>query len=151
MADKPLPGVFELTPLNPSFNENPHALLDRLRSECPVRRDPQAGLFLLTRYADVRGVLSDISMWRGPERAEEGAVLTRAILNQNLEGRTVPSDEDGAGILMMDEPGHMRIREPFAKALYKRVARSKALVQQVVKEWLDKLDGRDQFDAMAEF
>ena len=149
MAD--LPSVLELTPLNPAFNENPHALLDRLRSECPVKRDEQAGLFLLTRYADVRGVLSDTSMWRGPERAEEGAMLTRAILNQNMEGRTVPDDENGAGILLMDEPDHMRIREPFAKALYKRVARSRPLVEQVIREWLDKLDGRDRFDAMADF
>jgi len=149
MAD--LPTVFDLTPLNPKFNEDPHALLDRLRSECPVSRDETAGLFLLTRYADVRGVLSDTSMWRGPERSEEAAVLTRAILNQNLEGRTVPSDEDGAGILLMDEPDHMRIREPFAKALYKRVAKSKPLVAQVVKEWLDKIGDRKEFDAMADF
>ena len=59
-----LPTVFDLTPLNPKFNEDPHALLDRLRTECPVSRDNTAGLFLLTRYADVRGVLSDTSMWR---------------------------------------------------------------------------------------
>jgi cytochrome P450 len=149
MAD--LPTVLDLTPLNPKFNEDPHALLDRLRTECPVSRDKQAGLFLLTRYADVRGVLSDTSMWRGPERAEEAAVLTRAILNQTLPGRTVPTDEDGSGILLMDEPDHMRIREPFAKALYKRVAKSKPLVAQVVKEWLDKVEGRATFDAMTDF
>ena len=149
MAD--LPTVFDLTPLNPTFNENPHALLDRLRTECPVSRDNTAGLFLLTRYADVRGVLSDTSMWRGPERAEEAAVLTRAILNQNMPGRTVPKDEDGSGILLMDEPDHMRIREPFAKALYKRVAKSKPLVAQVVKEWLDRVEGRPTFDAMTDF
>jgi len=149
MAD--LPTVLDLTPLNPAFNENPHALLDRLRTECPVKRDDQAGLFLLTRYADVRGVLSDTSMWRGPERAEEKAVLTRAILNQDMPGRTVPRDEDGAGILLMDEPDHMRIREPFAKALYKRVAKSKPLVAQVVKEWLDRVEGRPTFDAMTDF
>ncbi len=149
MAD--LPTVLDLTPLNPNFNEDPHALLDRLRTECPVSRDTSAGLFLLTRYADVRGVLSDTSMWRGPERAEEAAVLTRAILNQKLPGRTVPSDEDGSGILLMDEPDHMRIREPFAKALYKRVAKSKPLVAQVVKEWLDRVEGRATFDAMTDF
>src|ERR1700685_2397170 len=38
MADDPLPSVLSLTPLNPQFNENPHALLDRLRNECPVHR-----------------------------------------------------------------------------------------------------------------
>src|SRR5579864_2418133 len=109
MAD--LPSIFELTPLNPVFGENPHTLLDRLRNEAPVHRDTRAGLFLLTRYADARSILSDTSMWRAPERAEEAAVLTRGILTQNLEGRAVPSDEDGAGILLMDEPDHMRIRE----------------------------------------
>lgn len=151
MAEDRLPNVFDLTPMNPAFNDNPHALLDRLRSDSPVHRDTTAGLFILTRYADVRGVLSDTSMWRGPDRAEEAAVLTRRILNQNLEGRTVPDDEAGAGILLMDEPDHMRIREPFAKALYKRVAKAKPLVQQVVGEWLDALAGRDRFDAMADF
>jgi cytochrome P450 len=90
-------------------------------------------------------------MWRGPDRAEDAAVLTRAILNQDMPGRTVPADEDGGGILLMDEPDHMRIREPFAKALYKRVAQSKPLVQQIVKEWLDRLEGRDRFDAMGDF
>ena len=140
MAD--LPSIFDLTPLNPEFNANPHVLLDRLRSECPVKRDEAAGLFLLTRYADVRSVLSDTSMWRGPDRAEEAATLTRSILNQNLPGRNVPADEDGSGILLMDEPDHMRIREPFAKALYKRVAKSRPLVEQVVKDWLDRIGDR---------
>lgn len=146
-----LPGVFELTPLNPDFNDDPHALLDRLRGECPVHRDETAGVFMLTRYADVRGVLSDHTMWRGPERAEEAAVLTRAILNVRAEGRDVPEDEQRSGILLMDEPDHMRIREPFAKALYKRVAQARPLVEQVVREWLDRLEGRTAFDAMTDF
>jgi cytochrome P450 len=151
MSDKNLPSVFELTPLNPAFNDDPHALLDRLRNECPVHRDDTAGSFMLTRYADVRGVVSDTTMWRGPERAEEAATLTRAILDQRVEGMTVPEDEQRSGILMMDEPDHMRIRTPFAKALYKRVAKCKPLVQRVVDEWLDPLEGRARFDMMADF
>ena len=39
MADEKLPGLLELTPLNPSFNQNPHAMLDTLREKCPVYRD----------------------------------------------------------------------------------------------------------------
>jgi hypothetical protein len=151
MSDKPLPSVFELTPLNPAFNDDPHVLLDRLRTECPVHRDAAAGTFMLTRYADVRGVVSDTTMWRGPERAEEDATLARRILEQKVEGMTIPEDEQRSGILLMDEPDHMRIRTPFAKALYKRVAKCKPLVQRVVDEWLDPLEGRAGFDAMAEF
>ena len=45
MTEK-LPSVFDLTPLNPDFNDNPHALLDRLREECPVHRDEPAGTFI---------------------------------------------------------------------------------------------------------
>jgi cytochrome P450 len=45
----------------------------------------------------------------------------------------------------------MRIREPFAKALYKRVAKSKPKVTQVVNEWLDGIGEAPQFDAMNKF
>jgi hypothetical protein len=51
----------------------------------------------------------------------------------------------------MDEPDHMRIREPFAKALYKRVAKSKPLVQQVTDEWLDRIGDAQSFDVMDMF
>ncbi len=149
MAD--LPGIFDLTPMNPNFNDDPHALLDRLRTECPVHRDERAGSFVLTRYADVRRVLSDTTMWRGPERAEEGAVMARALLSRRAEGLTTPEDEQRSGILLMDEPDHMRIREPLAKTLYKRVTKSKALVARVVDEWLDRIGEAKSFDVMSDF
>src|ERR1700742_3998541 len=151
MTDTPLPGVFQLTPLNPEFNDDPHVLLDRLRGECPVHRDAQAGTFILTRHEDVRGVLGDTTMWRGPDRAEEAAVMQRAILEQRVEGIRVSEEESRSGILLMDEPDHMRIRGPFAKALYKRVAKCRPLVQAIVDEWLGRIEGRAEFDAMNDF
>jgi cytochrome P450 len=90
-------------------------------------------------------------MWRGPERAEESAVMARALLSRRAEGLTTPEDEQRSGILLMDEPDHMRIREPLAKALYKRVAKSKALVARVVDEWLDRIGDAKSFDVMSEF
>ncbi len=151
MTDTPLPGVFQLTPLNPEFSDDPHVLLDRLRSECPVYRDNQAGTFILTRHADVRGVLSDTTMWRSPERAEEAALIQRALVEQRIEGIRMSEEEARSGILLMDEPDHMRIRAPFAKALYKRVAKCKKLVQSVVDQWLAPLAGEMRFDAMGDF
>ena len=151
MADRPLPSVFDLTPLNPAFNDNPHALLDRLRGECPVHRDETAGSFVLTRYADVRGVLSDSGMWRHPSRAEPAAVIQRRIADEKIEGVNVPENEAGASILFLDDPDHARIREPLVKALYKRVAKCRPLVTKVVEEKLEALGGRAEFDAMADF
>jgi cytochrome P450 len=146
-----LPGIFELTPMNPAFNDDPHKLLDRLRGECPVHRDAKAGAFLLTRHADVRGVLSDTTMWRAPEHAEEAAMLEVGLRNQRIAGLTAPPGETRTSILMLDDPDHARIRTPFVKALYKRVARCKALVQSVVDERLDAIVGRTRLDVMADF
>ena len=151
MSETPLPNIFDLTPLNPSFNENPHALLDRLRTECPVHRDTQAGSFVLTRYADVRGVLSDTTLWRDPDKAEPAAVLQKRIREERIEGIEMEQDEGRKGILLLDDPDHARIRNPLAKALYKRVARCRPQVERVVDEILGRLDGRAQFDVMADF
>jgi cytochrome P450 len=151
MPNTPLPGVFQLTPLNPEFNADPHKLLDRLRNECPVMRDELAGAFVLTRYEDVRAIVQDTSLWRDPSVAEEAAAMQKALSDRPVEGLTVPQDEMGVGILLLDDPDHARIRNPFVKALYRRIAKSKPLVQQVVDEWLDRLKGKSRFDAMNDF
>jgi hypothetical protein len=139
-----------MTPLNPAFNADPHRVLDRLRRECPVRRDPQAGTFVLTRYGDVRGVLSDITLWRDPDKAEPEAVMARRIREERIPGLE-RSEDDARGILLIDDPDHARIRNPLAKALYKRVARCRPQIEAVVHEILGLLDGRSEFDVMADF
>ncbi|HSM94476.1 MAG TPA: cytochrome P450 [Rhizomicrobium sp.] len=151
VSDDKLPGILDLTPVNPAFNEDPHALYDKLRARCPVYRDAAAGSFVFTGHAATREVLSDNTMWRGPDRAEEAAVVTRALLKPGPPGFTIPVEERSAGILLMDEPDHMRIRGPLAKAFYKRIAKSKALIQQIVDGYLDGLAGRTTFDAVADY
>src|SRR5690348_18332538 len=120
MSEERLPGLVDLTPVNPAFNDDPHALLGPLRAKCPVRRDEAMGVFILSKYADVRGVLSDTTMWRSPELAEPASMFD-AALRQGDADPGMPEDEQRKGILLMDEPDHMRIRGPIAKALYKRV------------------------------
>jgi cytochrome P450 len=150
MPQDNLPTILELTPLNPDFNANPHKLLDRLREQCPVRHDEAAGTFIMTRYADVRGIVSDTTQWRDPDRAEAGAVLAKRIRQERVQG--IENEEDGrSGILLLDDPDHGRIRKPLAQALYKRVARCRPLVQEVVDEILDRLKDRARFDVMADF
>ena len=150
MDKESVPSILELTPLNPDFNANPHKYLDRLRSECPVRRDEGAGTFIMTRYADVRGIVSDTSQWRDPDKAEAAAVLAKRIREDRVEG--IEHEEEGrGGILLLDDPDHGRIRKPLAQALYKRVAKSKPLVQDVVDEILDRIADRKRFDILADF
>jgi cytochrome P450 len=146
--DMPLPSLLQLTPLDPTYRADPHVVLDDLRARCPVHRDDMSGNFVLSRYADVRGVISDLEMLRDPINAEEGAILQRRFL-----GAVDPSlpRSHVSSILTLDDPDHARIRRPLAQALYARVAKFKPEVERIVGETLDALAGEAGFDLMDRF
>lgn len=143
----PIPTGLQLTELDPAFREDPHAVLSRLRGEAPVHRDPMFGAFFLTRYDDIRGVLTDRALGRDGRKAEEAAIFAH-----RLQQPTPGLEEDGEVgprvILFLDDPDHSRVRPPLMKALYSRVAKSRAQVEAIVDNVLDKLDGRDEFDVI---
>lgn len=145
---RPVPGFFELTPLNPAYRENPHGLLDDLRARCPAHQDAASGSLVLTRYEDVRGVVNDRSLWRDPIHADEGAVLQRGFL-ANYDP-SVPRTST-TSILMLDDPDHARVRQPIAQALYARVARFKPQVEAIVDAALDALPRGEPVDLMSRF
>ena len=147
--DKPLPSMFELTPLNPAYRTDPHALLDDLRARCPAHHDPQAGSVILSRYADVRGVVNDRELWRDPINGTEDSPLRRRFVDEldpSLPRTSTTS------ILHLDDPDHGRIRQPLSQALYARVAKFRPQVEAIVAETLDALpaDGAP-FDLMGGF
>ncbi|MGI9169615.1 MAG: cytochrome P450 [Caulobacteraceae bacterium] len=149
MPDDASHHILELTPLHPTFRAGPHVLLDAMRATRPVMRDEAAGVFFLTRHADVRAVLTDLGLWRDPAKAETAAVLTRRILEQRTGGAAEPGR--AMSILLMDDPDHARIRGPLAQALYRRVARFRPQVERVVEGALNLLEGAERFDLMAAF
>ena len=148
MTDKPLPTIFQLTPLDPDYRAEPHAVLDDLRARCPVHRDQVSGTFVLTRYEDIRPLVSDRTLWRDPLRAEAAANLQRRFAdNAQLD---LPRGET-TSILLLDDPDHGRIRQPLSQALYARVAKFKPEVERIVGETLDAIDPSQPFDLMSAF
>lgn len=148
MNDRPLPTLFELTPLNEAFRVDPHGLLDDLRSRCPAHADPVSGSLVLTRYADVRSVVNNRELWRDPIRAEEGAVLQRRLIAETDLSKPRTST---TSILMLDDPDHARVRQPLSQALYARVAKFKPEVERIVDEALDRFPAEGEVDLMAAF
>lgn len=146
--DAPLPNLLQLTPMDPTYRADPHVVLDDLRARCPVHRDEMSGNFILSRYADVRAVVSDLDMLRDPINAEEGAILQRRSLDQ--VDPSLPRSHVSS-ILTLDDPDHARIRRPLAQALYARVARFKPEVERIIGETLDTLEGETTFDLMDRF
>jgi cytochrome P450 len=152
MADQPpspTQSVLALSHFNPVYREDPHKLLDDLRARCPVMRDEAGGTFFLTRYGDVRALLSDLTLWRDPLKAEPSAVFARRVREERIDGLS----REGAptSILFLDDPDHARIRKPLAQALYARVAKSRPAVERVVDATLDAIGEAKNFDLMARF
>ena len=148
MTSEPLPSIFQLTPLNPAFREDPHVLLDDLRTRAPVHRDEAAGTFIVTRYADVRALVSDRTLWRHPSHAEAGAAIQRRFAETDYD----PANPGATtSILMLDDPDHARIRQPLTQAFYARIARFRPEVERIVDKALDAIDTSGPFDLMDTF
>ena len=148
MADDAPPPVLTLTPLNPTFREDPYTILNDLRERTPVMRDDMAGLFFISRYEDVRGILTDLTLWRSPERAEPAATLVRRGLDEPIDPERGPPRHS---ILTLDDPDHARIRGPLAQALYKRVAKFREPTEAIVAATLDAIGDQKRFDLMSAY
>ncbi|MBI1252407.1 MAG: cytochrome P450 [Alphaproteobacteria bacterium] len=149
MAEARIPSnMMELTPLNPDFQADPHALLGPLRDQCPVMRDDTFGAFIISKYDDVRALVSDRTLWRDPTLAEDASMFGQRIKAERAAAMEGPS---GTSILFLDDPDHARVRQPLTQALYARVAKAKPQVEAIVDQRLDALAGEAEFDLMARY
>ena len=148
MTKDPLPSLFDLTPLNEVYRAEPHVLLRDLRERCPVHKDDVSGLFVLTRYADVREIVSSKTIWRDPRLAEEGATMMKMQIS--ADETDVPRSE-ATSILFLDNPDHARIRVPLTKAFYARIAKFRPALETLIDETLDRIDPSKPFDLMSSF
>jgi cytochrome P450 len=117
--------------------ENPYPLYAMLRASQPVFHVPVpvdvgAGVFLLTRHADVHAALRDTRL-SADRRKSDAIDRNRALLPSQLlgEGTLYRS------MLMMDAPDHTRIRSLVNKAFTpRRVAELRPRIEAIAKELL---------------
>lgn len=121
-----------------------HRMLDALRVSQPIFRDENSKTFVLSRYADIRALLTDPGMLRNADLAEDGS-LVRSFKPADMNR---PGDRD-AGMGWLDAPDHARVRGPIQLALNRRVAALRPAVEDIVAARLDALDSR--FDAVEDF
>ena len=149
MSDKqPLPTGRQLGALDPVFRERPHEYLDRLRAEDPVHRDAEVGRLFLTRFEDVKAVLSNRSLSVDPRKAPQDSFYRR-----NLVGN-VPPEAFEPSMLRLDDPDHKRIRGLVSQAFNQRsVDASRPRIRAIASELLDALTStsRPSFDVIAEY
>jgi cytochrome P450 len=147
MSDKqPLPTGLQLTALDPVFRERPHEHLDRLRAEDPLHRDTEFGRFFLTRFEDVKAVVSNRSLSVDPRKAPPGSYVRRILMANDQVEPFEPS------MLHLDDPDHKRIRGLVSQAFNQRaVDVFRPRIDALAGRLLDALTGRDSFDVIAEY
>jgi cytochrome P450 len=147
MSDKePLPTGPQLTAADPVFREHPHQYLDRLRSEEPVHRDAQLGRFFLTRFEEVRAIVSNRALSVDPRKARPESYLGRILAANELIEPFEPS------MLSLDDPDHRRIRGLVSQAFNQRAVDAfRPRILATAKQLLDGLSGRNAFDVIAAY
>jgi cytochrome P450 len=144
--EQPLPTGRQLTALDPVFREDPHEYLDRLRIDDPVHRDAEFGRLFLTRFEDVRAVVSNRSLSVDPRKAQPDSYFRR-ILAANE-----PFEAFEPSMLQLDEPDHKRLRGLVSQAFNQRAVDAfRPRIRAIADELLDTLSGQNSFDVIAEY
>ena len=129
--------------LDPEVLANPYPLFHRLRSEDPVHWDPFLHAWVVTRYSDVMEVLLSFSADRTPTPAQLDEM---GLSSLNPIARVMVKQ-----MLFMDAPAHTRLRGLSSKAFTPgRVEQLRGHIQDIVKNLLDGLQGKDEIDVIAD-
>ncbi|MEV5769647.1 cytochrome P450 [Streptomyces antimycoticus] len=116
------------------FVRDPYPWLDRLRAEAPVHYDPGTGLWLVSRYDEVRRVLLDPTLFRPDNALRAVTPLPVAALRILARaGFTLPPALANNGT--PSHPGLRRVVSRFFNA--ERVAAAIPVIERVAEDLLD--------------
>jgi hypothetical protein len=123
---------FVYDPSRPDFQARIYDIYRTLRDERPVYRNPDSGVYALSRFEDVREAASDPATF-----SSEGTSLGAGLLPH---------------IQVMDPPRHDRLRRLVTVAFTpRRVAAMEPRIREIARGLLDQFAGKGQADLMADY
>jgi cytochrome P450 len=145
-AALPLPDGLQLTAMDPTFRDCPHVVLDRLRSAAPVHADTAFGRWFMTRFDDIKAVVSDRRLSVDPRKAPAGSYSRRLLIGD------APVEAVELSMLHLDDPDHKRIRSLVTQAFNQRaVDTAEPRIRAIAARLLDAVAGREAFDVIADY
>jgi cytochrome P450 len=135
---------------DPAVLANPHNFYSRLRAEDPVHFDPKINSYIVSRYEDVTTVLRDSETF-----SQELGWNTQFGSGHQDELKAI-LQRDGGGffpdVLLLDPPGHTRIRKLLGEALgMRRVEQLKPRITKLIKNRVDAIADRRRIDGVHDF
>jgi cytochrome P450 len=136
---------------DPEFVRDPHPIFAQLREEGPVRQVvlPRGlQVWLVTRYEDVRFVLTEPSVSKNVRTAQE--LFERH--NTNPDARRLFAEALSAHMLNSDPPDHTRLRRLVGKAFTaRRIEELRPRIEQITEDLLRAMAGKDEVDLLDAF
>lgn len=134
MSETALPTGIRLTPLDPTFREDPYPVLRELRERAPVHFDPEVRQWVLTRHDDVEWVLRNKEFWVDPRKANPDTFVANFDPTQGVR--------DEPSMLFLDDPEHRRLRNLVNRAFTKRAVEAlRPRIREIARERLAAIDG----------
>jgi cytochrome P450 len=131
----------EFDPYSDEFFNDPTEIYRRLREEAPVYFNQQDDFYALSRFDDVVAASKD---WH--------AFTSTHGLDLSMMRQDPEFIRSMRIIIMMDPPEHDRFRGLVSRVFTPRAMSSmEPMVREVIDEFLEPLEGRTEFDLVAEF
>ena len=131
------------------FAHHAYERYTELRALAPVVRliqPDRTEVWLVTRYADAHRLLADARLGKDPRSGHA------AHINGGFAPPGSPPPETEPMMLFRDPPDHERLRRLVQKAFTaRRIARLGPRVEEITKDLLDEIEGRDEVDLLAHF
>jgi hypothetical protein len=125
---------------------DPYPLFRRLREEQPVHFAAEFGVWVVSRYDDVRRVLMDPTRFSSAFRLRSPAVPAPGVADVLAGGYP-----EVAALVNEDPPAHRHTRDLVVRAFTaRRVAALQPYVAEVAGELLDTIEPRGEADLVAE-
>lgn len=134
---------------NPGFVSDPYPLYQWLRQRHPVRKDPLAPVWVLTRYDEVLELLRDPRFRKDPFAPERLPRIVRKQLDVASEDTRI--EVEAVSMLFLDPPGHTRVRSIFSRAFTPAsLAELRPRIELIARNHIDRVAANGQMDIVAD-
>ena len=134
---------------HPRFVTDPYPLYRWLRERQPVRKDPLAPVWVLTRHDDVTEMLRSPRFRKDPFAPQR---LPRVVRKQlGVPGEETRSQPETVSMLFLDPPAHTRVRAVFSRAFTPAtLAELRPGIERMARQCIDRVDPAGRMDLIAD-
>ena len=129
---------------HPKFVTDPYPLYRRLRETQPVRKDPIAPVWVITRYAETMTMLRDPRFKKDPFASDRLPPVAREQLSVS-DAAAGRASAEMVSMLFLDPPEHTRVRTIFTKAFTpRRLESMRTRIQQITDKRIERAEANSK-------